>query len=136
MEVEDEEISSFGICNGYEVGERTIEISEMIEKPTLDAAPSNTAIVGRYILTPRIFDLLEKTQPGSGGEIQLTDAMAQLREEEGIVGYEFKGRRYDTGDQFGFLRANIDFALKRKELEPRLLEYMKSLIESRGAKNV
>jgi UTP--glucose-1-phosphate uridylyltransferase len=128
MEVPKQKVSSFGICSGEEIGDRTIEIFDMVEKPTPEEAPSNTAIVGRYILTPRIFDLLERTKPGSGGEIQLTDAMAQLLNEEGIVGYQFAGKRYDTGDQFDFLRANLDFGLKRDELAPALKEYMRRVV--------
>jgi len=105
-----------------------INIEAMVEKPSQADAPSNTAIVGRYILSPRIFQLLEQTRPGKGGEIQLTDAMVQLMKEEGILGYKFRGKRYDAGDKFGFLQANIAYALKRPDIAPRLLEYMRQII--------
>ncbi|RMG42192.1 MAG: UTP--glucose-1-phosphate uridylyltransferase [Candidatus Dadabacteria bacterium] len=129
MEVPDEDVSRFGIISGEKIDADCVEIDQMVEKPALSEAPSNLAIVGRYILTPRIFELLEKTDPGKGGEIQLTDAMALLMKEEGFIGYKFKGDRYDAGDQFGYLQANIAYGLKRKNLAPRLLEYMKEMIK-------
>lgn len=128
MEVADHDVSKFGICAGEPVSDRVTKLTTMVEKPALEKAPSNTAIVGRYVLTPRIFEFLKSTDPGAGGEIQLTDAMAALMQAEGIMGYEFKGRRYDAGDQFGYLQANIAYALKRPEIRERLLEYMKQLV--------
>lgn len=134
MEVADSDVSKFGICAGKQVSERSIEVTEMVEKPALTDAPSNTAIVGRYILTPKIFQLLEQTQPGAGGEIQLTDAMARLMAEDGMMGYRFLGQRYDAGDKFGFIQANIAYALKRPDIAPRLLQYMEEVLEhSRGS---
>ena len=110
-----------------------MKITEMVEKPKLSEAPSRMAIVGRYILTPRIFSLLEQTDPGKGGEIQLTDALARLMKEEGVLGYEFEGERYDAGDKFGFLQANIAYGLKNPEIAPRLIQYMRRIIgESHG----
>ena len=128
MPVPDQDISKFGIVSGVALDERNLDIKEMVEKPKLSEAPSNLAIVGRYLLTPKIFDYLEKTDPGQGGEIQLTDAMNKLREDEGFVGHKFEGLRYDAGDTFGFVKANIAYALKRPELRDQLLEYMKTLV--------
>jgi len=127
MEVSDEDVSKFGICGGKNISERIMEISEMVEKPSAGSAPSNLAIVGRYILTPDIFDMLEKTDPGKGGEIQLTDAMALIMKDSGFLGYAFEGERHDAGDKFGFLKANIAYALKRPELREPLLEYLKTI---------
>jgi len=127
MEVADSDVPKFGICGGKKISNRITDINVMGEKPKLIEAPSKTAIVGRYILTPRIFDILEQTDPGKGGEIQLTDAMAKLMREEGFLGYEFEGQRYDAGDKFGFLQANIAYALKRPDIAPKLREYMRSV---------
>lgn len=127
MEVPDEDVSKFGICGGKEITSRVMDIDTMVEKPKLSEAPSHKAIVGRYVLTPRIFQILEETDPGVGGEIQLTDAMAKLMAEEGFLGYEFEGERYDAGDKFGFIQANIHYALKRPDIAPKLYEYLKSL---------
>jgi len=128
MEVSNEDVSKFGICAGKDLGNGIIDIQQMVEKPSLAEAPSNTAIVGRYILTPRIFEILERTDPGAGGEIQITDAMAVLMKEEGFVGYKFKGTRYDAGDKFGFLKANIAFGLKNPELAGKLKAYMTEIL--------
>ncbi len=128
MEVPPEDVPKFGICGGKEIDERVTELTHMVEKPKLEDAPSHMAIVGRYILTPRIFEILEDTKPGKNGEIQLTDAMAKLMKEEGFIGYRFEGERYDAGDKFGFLQANIAYALKRPDLAPRLIRYMKELV--------
>ncbi len=127
MPVEEEDVPKFGICGGTRIDARTTELTTMVEKPKLSEAPSNLAIVGRYILTPRIFEILENTSAGKGGEIQLTDAMSKLMKEEGFVGYEFEGDRYDAGDKFGFLQANIAYALKRPDIAPRLTRYIKEL---------
>lgn len=129
MEVPDEDVSKFGIVAGKEITPQVIEIDRMVEKPSLAEAPSHLAIVGRYILTPRIFEFLEKTKPGKNGEIQITDAMAQLMKEEGFIGYKFDGVRYDAGDKFGFIQANIAYGLKNPEIEPRLKEYMKRVLK-------
>lgn len=132
MEVSDEDVPKFGICGGKEIGDRVIEINQMVEKPKLSEAPSKLAIVGRYILTPEIFEILENATPGKGGEIQLTDAMAKLMKSQGFIGYRFKGKRYDAGDKFGFLQANIGYGLKFPDIKPRLLEYMKEVIKENG----
>lgn len=128
MEVPEEDISKFGVCAGKQLEDRVLELTHMVEKPSREEAPSRLAIVGRYILTPRIFEILDKQTPGKAGEIQLTDAMARLMKEEGFIGYQFKGERYDAGDKFGFIQANIAFGLKKAEIRPRLMEYMKSLV--------
>lgn len=130
MEVSDEDVPKFGICGGKKTGDRLIEITSMVEKPKLQEAPSKLAIVGRYLLTPAIFRILEETKPGKGGEIQLTDAMSRLMKEEGFIGYLFEGDRYDAGDKFGFLQANLAYGLKREDIKPKLLEYMKQVLSN------
>ena len=129
MEVSEEDVPKFGICGGASIAERVIQLNKMVEKPKLAEAPSRLAIVGRYILTPQIFDILEKTTPGKAGEIQLTDAMCKLMQQQGFLGYKIQGERYDAGDKFGFLQANIAYALKRPDIAPKLLEYMKKVID-------
>lgn len=130
MEVAPDDVSKFGICAGNMRSDRIMEISKMVEKPKLQDAPSRLAIVGRYLLTPEIFEILEKTDPGKGGEIQLTDAMSQLMKQQGFIGYKFEGERYDAGDKFGFLQANIAYAMKRPDIAPKLMEYMKYLVST------
>ena len=130
MEVPSEEVSKFGICAGKQIVDRVYDLSMMVEKPDLKDAPSRLAIVGRYILTPEIFKILEETTPGKGGEIQLTDAMSKLMQREGFIGYTFVGDRYDAGDKFGFLQANIAYGLKRPDIAPRLKEYMSQIVKS------
>lgn len=128
MEVEESDVPKFGICGGTPITPRIMELNAMVEKPSLAAAPSKMAIVGRYILTPEIFPILEETGAGTGGEIQLTDAMAKLMRQQGFLGYQFDGQRYDAGDKFGFLQANIAYALKRPDIAPKLMNYMRSLV--------
>lgn len=128
MRVPDEDVSKFGICGGHEDKERIYSLDTMVEKPSLKDAPSNLAIVGRYILKPSIFKYLEDIEAGKGGEIQLTDAMARMMKVEGFIGYEFNGERYDAGDKFGFIQANIAFALKRRDIAPRLKAYLRDLV--------
>jgi UTP--glucose-1-phosphate uridylyltransferase len=125
--VERDDISKFGICGGVELDSRCLELNKMVEKPKLEEAPSNLAIVGRYILKPKIFEYLQEAKPGKGGEIQLTDAMHKLMLDDGFIGYKFEGERYDAGDKFGFLQANIGYALKHQEVGPKLKEYIKKL---------
>ena len=130
LRVDDEDVSKFGICGGHQIDERLYSLDTMMEKPSLQAAPSNLAIVGRYVLQPTIFKYLEDTQPGTGGEIQLTDAMERMMKVEGFLGYEFSGQRYDAGDKFGFLQAAIAYGLKRRDLAPKLRAYMKEVLDS------
>lgn len=127
MHVEDSDISRYGICAGKKIASRLIEIEKMLEKPKPLDAPSRLAIVGRYILTPGIFSILESLDKQDSSEIQLTDAIAQLIGQEGVIGYQFEGLRYDVGDRFGFLQANIAYGLKNPEIAPKLLSYMKKI---------
>jgi UTP--glucose-1-phosphate uridylyltransferase len=126
MEVPPDETSMYGIAAGKAVDDRTMRIERLVEKPKQDP-PSNLAVIGRYVLPPRIFEILEAVKPGVGGEIQLTDALAVLAREEGLLGYRFEGDRYDAGDRFGYLKANIMFALKRPELAGPLRELIQGL---------
>jgi UTP--glucose-1-phosphate uridylyltransferase len=127
MEVPPAETSMYGIAAGPAVDPRTIRIARLVEKPKKDA-PSNLAVIGRYVLPPRIFGILDQVKPGVGGEIQLTDALAVLAREEGLLGYRFEGERHDAGDRFGFLKANIAYAMQRPDLRDPLLAYMRTLV--------
>jgi UTP--glucose-1-phosphate uridylyltransferase len=122
------EISKYGIVDAVAVGERTYELRGMVEKPAPEKAPSEFAIMGRYVLTPDIFELLAAGKPGAGGEIQLTDALVALTGRRQIFGYEFEGVRYDLGDRVGFISAQVGFGLKRPDLADRLRAYLKSVI--------
>jgi UTP--glucose-1-phosphate uridylyltransferase len=126
MEVPREDTGMYGIAAGKPVDERTMKIDRLVEKPKKDP-PSNLAVIGRYVLPPRIFEVLEQVRPGVGGEIQLTDALAVLAREEGLLGYRFEGDRYDAGDRFGYLKANIAFAMKRPELAGPLKEWLREI---------
>jgi len=127
MEVPEAETSMYGVASGTPMDERTLRIRELVEKPKANP-PSRLAVIGRYVLPPRIFEILEQVKPGVGGEIQLTDALAVLAREEGLVGYRFEGERHDAGDRFGYLKANIAFALKRPELRQPLLEWLREVV--------
>jgi UTP--glucose-1-phosphate uridylyltransferase len=120
-------ISRFGVINGDEVEAGVYKIKDMVEKPAFAEAPSDLAIIGRYVLTPDIFDEIEKTPPGAGGEIQITDAMRSLLKKRPFYGVRFEGTRYDAGDKFGFLSATVEFALKHEELASEFREYLQSL---------
>lgn len=117
----------YGIIRGKKVGERIYRVEEMIEKPKQGTAPSNLAIIGRYVLPPEIFDRLEKVQPDGRGEIQLTNGLRELTKEKPIFGYEFIGDRYDAGDKWGYLEANIALGRRHPEIGPKLKRYLKSL---------
>jgi UTP--glucose-1-phosphate uridylyltransferase len=127
--VADRDVSRYGIVDGKSIGERFYSVNSLVEKPKQEEAPSNLAILGRYILSPKIFELLEKQKPGAGGEIQLTDAIASLNQYEAIYAYDFEGIRYDVGEKMGFIQTSIEFALQREELRNPLLEYLSSIIE-------
>jgi|SRR5580658_823790 UTP--glucose-1-phosphate uridylyltransferase len=129
MTVEGLGISAYGVLAGSPdaTNPRIYNCTGMVEKPKLEDAPSSQAIIGRYILTPRVFELLETTKPGAIGEIQLTDGILALLKEEKVYGFSFNGRRYDTGDKFGMLTATVEFALKRPEFGDKLREYLKGL---------
>jgi len=127
QEVDRSQVSNYGIIKPAQVNERVYRISDMVEKPCIEDAPSNLAIIGRYILTPDIIELLEKTPPGSGREIQLTDALKELAKRRPVFGYKFYGKRYDAGDKLGFVQATVEIALKNKEFGDRFREYLKNL---------
>ncbi|MGX1982278.1 UDP-glucose pyrophosphorylase [Thermolongibacillus altinsuensis] len=130
QQVADEEVSKYGIVEPMDeaVSGDVFRIRDLIEKPSVAEAPSNYAIMGRYILTPNIFDVLADLPPGAGGEIQLTDALRKLAKTEQIMAYYFVGKRYDVGNMFGFLQATLEFALQREDLRPDLLTYLQSLL--------
>jgi UTP--glucose-1-phosphate uridylyltransferase len=127
--VEGPAISAYGVIDAKPVagGDRLFEIRDLVEKPKLKDAPSNLAIIGRYILTPAIFEALENTSKGSGGELQLTDGMRNLLKKEKIYGFTFQGKRYDAGDKLGFLKATVEFALKRPDLGEEFRRYLQTI---------
>ena len=129
--IEGRAISAYGVIDGKSVAGkhngRLVELRGLVEKPKLEDAPSNLAIVGRYILTPAIFEMLSSIQPGSGGELQLTDGLRALLKKEKIYGFTFEGKRHDAGDKLGFLKATVEFALKREDLGKDFREYLKTL---------
>jgi UTP--glucose-1-phosphate uridylyltransferase len=129
QQVPREQTRQYGIVGARPIAEdgRVVEITDMVEKPHPDTAPSNLAIIGRYLLPPEIFGILAATTSDAGGEIQLTAALKTLLKERPIDGYLFEGRRYDAGDKLGFLEATVEFALKREDLGGRFREYLKSL---------
>ena len=119
---------TYGIIAGEEVKKNVFKITDMVEKPKPSSAPSDIAIIGRYILTPDIFSVLEKTLPGKGGEIQLTDALNGLLHNKPVYGYLFNGKRYDAGDKFGYLKATVEFALKNETVKDEFREYLLSVV--------
>ena len=132
MEVPMENISAYGVVDASPVefagsNDRLFKVNDLVEKPSPDAAPSNLAIIGRYVLSPEIFDALDKTEPGRGGEIQLTDAIKNLMKTAPVYAYRFDGVRYDAGDKLGFLKATVEFALERSDLGEPFREYLKGL---------
>ena len=129
--VPDSETHRYGIIDpGKQRANRLFEVHDFIEKPAPDKAPSNLAILGRYILMPEIFMFLENQRPGAGGEIQLTDAIQKLNEIQRVFAYEFEGTRYDVGEKIGFIKTTIEFALKNPELREDVLDFMKEKVES------
>ena len=124
QEVPKDRVSSYGVVKPVAVKERLWRADDLVEKPSVEEAPSRLAVLGRYIISPEIFGILEKTEPGRGGEIQLTDALKKLSEREPVYAYEFEGRRYDVGDKQGYLEATVDFALKRPDLREPFLRYL------------
>jgi UTP--glucose-1-phosphate uridylyltransferase len=129
MTIEGPGISAYGVLAGEQdaANPRITNCTGMVEKPKFEDAPSKQAIIGRYVLTPRVFALLEETKPGAGGEIQLTDGIKALLKEEKVYGYTFEGKRFDAGDKFGMLQATVEFALNRSDLGPQFREYLKGL---------
>ncbi len=122
-----EEIESYGIVDGEPLGEDVYRIRALVEKPKPEEAPSNLGIVGRYVLTPEIFDILEETPPGKAGEIQITDGLALLLRKQPMFAYRFQGQRYDTGRPLGLIKASIELALQRPDTGPDLRRYLRSL---------
>lgn len=124
QEVAQEDVSKYGIVDGKYIEDRVYKVKGLVEKPSIEDAPSNVAILGRYIINPAIFKILEHTQPGKGGEIQLTDALKELAQREAMYAYNFEGKRYDVGDKLGFLEATVEFALRRNDLRDEFLEFL------------
>lgn len=127
MEVEPDQTDKYGILDADEIEDNVVRVKGMVEKPNPEDAPSNLAIIGRYILTPKIFEYLGHNKTGAGGEIQLTDAMGQLLKEQPIFGYKFHGTRFDCGDKAGFQMANLAFAMERPEIKDRLLKFINEM---------
>ena len=124
----DGDVDKYGIVDGLKIEGNVTKVKGLVEKPSVDEAPGNMAILVRYIITPSIFEILERTKPGKGGEIQLTDALLELMSEEAIYAYNFEGRRYDVGDKLGFLEATVEYALRKPELKDAFIEYLKSIL--------
>lgn len=122
-----EETASYGIVDAFELENNLLQLKSIVEKPKPADAPSTLAVVGRYILTPKIFDCLEKVKPGKGGEIQLTDGIADLMQTESVLAYRFAGKRFDCGSKLGFMKANVEFALKHAEIAQEFSHYLSSL---------
>ena len=126
--IEPEDTDKYGIVKTADVSDRLGRVDGIVEKPHSEVAPSNLAVVGRYILTPQIFELLEQTGRGAGGEIQLTDAIAKLLKQEQVLAYEFQGKRYDCGSKLGYLQATVEYALDHKELGEEFRSYLRSFV--------
>jgi len=127
-----EKVRDYGIIKGESISDGLYEIEELVEKPAPEDAPSNLGITGTYVLSPRIFDCLERTPPGRGGEVQLTDALRLLSQEEKVYGLQFQGRRYDIGDKLGWLKTTMELALDDPELGPPLQEHLRALMARRS----
>lgn len=127
--VETSQVSKYGIVDGNQIADRVYTVQDMVEKPRVEDAPSNVAVLGRYIITPGIFKYLAKQEIGAGGEIQLTDALCKLAKEENMYAYNFMGRRYDVGSKMGFLEATVEFALKREDLGEDFKTYLQGIIK-------
>ena len=125
--VDKENVSKYGIVDGILIEDRVCKVKGLVEKPSVDEAPSNTAILGRYIVTPKIFDILDNTKPGKGNEIQLTDALLELLKEEAMYAYNFEGKRYDVGDKLGFLEATVEYALRKPEIRDDFIKYLRGI---------
>lgn len=131
--VADEDVSKYGIVEpskSFPLEGRRVRLSSMVEKPKREEAPSNLAVLGRYVLTPEIFDFLENQAPGAGGEIQLTDSIKSLMISQAVYAYDFEGIRYDVGDKFGFIKATMEYALERDELKEKLQTYLQELVKT------
>lgn len=127
--VRPEQVSSYGIINGTPTeNPDLLKVKNMIEKPSIEEAPSRFAALGRYVITPEVFKILEQTKPGKGGEIQLTDALRVMAKNGNVYAYNFKGKLYDTGNKLGYLKATVEFALRRDDIGPEFRQYLKSLL--------
>ena len=126
-----ENINKYGIVEAKHIEDRVYKVKGLIEKPNMNQTNSNIAILGRYIITPRIFEILENLEPGKGGEIQLTDALLKLSKEEAIYAYNFEGKRYDVGDKFGFLQATVEYALRKDKLKDDFIKYLKEIVKDK-----
>jgi UTP--glucose-1-phosphate uridylyltransferase len=122
------ETASYGIVDAFSIEPNLLQLKGIVEKPQPEDAPSTLAVVGRYVLSGKIFDCLEKVQPGKGGEIQLTDGIAMLMEQEKVLAYRFEGKRYDCGSKIGFMQANVELALKHPEISEHFAEYLKTIV--------
>jgi UTP--glucose-1-phosphate uridylyltransferase len=129
MPVPEDQTQLYGVAAGKQLGSGNIEVQKIVEKPARGSAPSNLAVIGRYLLPPDVFDILEHVKPGAGGEIQLTDALAVLAQQGRLVGVRFEGERHDAGDRLGYIEANIAYALKRPELREGLLAFMRKAVQ-------
>lgn len=125
-----DQVNKYGIIDGHMVDARIFKVDDMVEKPDQDEAPTDVAVLGRYIITPQIFPLLETQDAGKGGEIQLTDALRRLAKEQPVYAYDFKGHRYDVGTKNGFIQANIEFALRDAALKDEMKQYLNALHEN------
>jgi len=132
QQVEKDQVSKYGIVKNLNIEKGVYKVKDLVEKPAIEEAPSNIAILGRYILMPDIFEVLERTKPGKGDEIQLTDALKNLLGNQAIYAYEFQGRRYDVGDKFGYLQATVEMALKREDLREPFMRYLIDLSDKEG----
>lgn len=127
--VNEDQVSRYGIVDGKTIANRFYSVNGLVEKPKQEEAPSNLAIMGRYILSPRIFEILAEQEPGAGGEIQLTDAIAGLNRHEAVYAYDFEGIRYDVGEKMGFIQTTIELALQREDIRNELMDYLSSVID-------
>lgn len=130
--VDKKDVSKYGIVEpsaSHKAKGRLVKLTNMVEKPKVEQAPSQLAVLGRYVLTPEIFELLETQTEGAGNEIQLTDAIKRLMDRQAVYAYDFEGTRYDVGDKFGFIKATVDFALDREDLKDKVQDYLKELVE-------
>ena len=130
QQVPKEKVSSYGIVAGEQtINEQLMKVNDMIEKPSIEEAPSRMAVLGRYIITPDVFEVLQNTKPGKGGEVQLTDALKVMAKRENVYAYNFTGKRYDVGDKLGFLKATVEFALRRDDLAESFADYLKNIVK-------
>jgi UTP--glucose-1-phosphate uridylyltransferase len=135
QEIPRQDVDKYGIIEGRLIDDRVYKVRGLVEKPSVEEAPSNIAILGRYVITPAIFDILEQTPPGKNGEIQLTDALKVLAQKEAMYAYIFEGRRYDVGDKLGFLQATVEHALSRDDLRKDFLDYLVKVVERETGRN-